>query len=237
MIITRRGFSVVVVSFSGLDGAGKSTQIEALTEWLQKRGVKVTYLWARGGYTPGFQAFKGLVRRIRRRGLPAPGTSAERTKAMARPMVARVWLSLSLIDLILYWGGYLRLQRLLGRFAICDRYIDDTRLDFRRNFPTVPFERMWLWRVLEWITPRPHAAFLLWIPVEESMRRSKEKGEPFPDDEETLTWRLAGYMDESVFSSDQYIRLDGLRSVEAILKEIIGKVAVRLGQGGRADAA
>ena len=155
---------------------------------------------------------------------------------MTRPWVAPVWLWLSLTDLIVHWGGYLRLQRLLGRFVICDRYIDDTRLDFRRNFPSMPFERMWLWRMLEWVTPRPHAAFLLWIPVEESMRRSKEKSEPFPDDEETLAWRLAAYRDESVFSADRYIRLDGRRSVESISEEIIAKVADLLGKGERANA-
>ena len=237
MIEHKRDYRAVVVSFSGSDCAGKGTQIEALIRWLQKRGCKAAYLWARGGYTPGFQAVKRLVRRARGGGLPAPGASAQRTKAMGRPWMARTWLWFSLIDLILYWGGYLRFQRLLGRIVICDRYIDDTRLDFRRNLPTVPFERMWPWRMLEWFTPQPHAAFLLWIPVEESMRRSEEKSEPFPDDEETLAWRLAAYRDESVFPADRYIRLDGRSSVDSISEEIIAKVAALLGKGGRANAA
>lgn len=226
----------MIVTFSGLDGSGKSTQIEALTEWLVKSGQKPVYLWARGGYTPGFMVIKRLMRRLMGGRLPQPGVSVERKRAMGRPWVTRLWLQLSLIDLMVYWGVYLRLQHVLGRAVICDRYIDDTRLDFRRNFPSVPFEKMFLWRVLEWVTPRPDAAFMLWLPVEESMRRSREKKEPFPDDEETLAWRLQAYIDETVFPADRYIRLDCRRSVEVVSEDIIGTVAALLREGDRTDA-
>ncbi|MBK1646833.1 hypothetical protein CKO25_19785 [Thiocapsa imhoffii] len=147
---------------------------------------------------------------------------------MGRPKVARLWLRIAILDLVLYWSLYLRLQQFLGRVVICDRYIDDTRLDFRRNFPTIAFERMLLWRVLEWVTPTPDAAFLLWVPVDESLRRSKEKGEPFPDDEETLAWRLKGYMDDSMFPPDRYIRMDCREDVSKISGEIIEIVTERL---------
>jgi hypothetical protein len=68
------------------------------------------------------------------------------------------------------------------------------------------------------------------------MRRSNEKGEPFPDDEETLTWRLKAYMDEAVFPMDRYIRLDCRRSVAEVSQEIIGTIGRLFAAGGRADA-
>ena len=226
----------MLITCSGVDGAGKSTQIANLEQWCIRRGKVVVCLWARGGYTPGFSWLKRILRLVLGGALPAPGPSDARCEKLGHSRIARIWLRVAMLDLLMFWGGYARFQRWLGRVVICDRYIDDTRLDFRRNFMTVPFERMWLWRTLEWVTPRPDAAFLLWIPVEESMRRSREKGEPFPDDEETLAWRLQAYMDDSVFPPDRYIRLVCRRSVSAVSEDIVGKVAEILERGGRADA-
>jgi thymidylate kinase len=141
-----------------------------------------------------------------------------------------------MVDLMLYWGIYLRYQQLRGRIVICDRYLDDTRLDFRRNFPTVAFERSRLWRLLAWITPRPDVSFLLWIPVAVSLQRSQEKGEPFPDDEQTLAWRLESYMDESVFPAEDYIRLDCRLPVETVAAEIAAMVSSLPAVAGHADA-
>ena len=225
----------MLIAFSGVDGAGKSTQIDALTAWLEETGRTPRILWARGGYTPMFKGLKRLLRRISGRRLPSAGDSGQRQKAISRARVAQLWLRIAIFDLILFWGLYLRLLQSLGPVVICDRYIDDTRLDFGRNFPTVAFEKMWLWRMLERVVPTPDAAFLLWVPVEESLRRSKEKGEPFPDDEDTLTWRLKAYLDNSLFPCDRYVRLDGRRVVSELTEAIISKVGERLGTSAHID--
>lgn len=227
--------TAMLVVFSGIDGAGKTTQIGSLEEYLLSRKIRTYRAWARGGYTPIFEFLKRLLRRVAGRRLGSAGQSVQRERAMARPTIARLWLRVASLDLILFWGVYLRLLGLLGRTVICDRYIDDTRLDFRRNFPTVAFEEMWLWRLLERVVPTPDAAFLLWVPVEESLRRSKEKGEPFPDDEDTLTWRLEAYLDNSLYPPDRYVRLDGRRAVSELTEAIISTVGERLGKSARID--
>ena len=225
----------MLITVSGTDGAGKSTQIKALNAWFRETGRRPKLFWARGGYTPIFQALKWLIRRISGKWLPSSGDSIKRQEAIGRPRVARLWLRIAILDLMLFWGVYLRLQQLLGRVVICDRYIEDTRLDFRRNFPTMAFEKMWLWALLERVVGTPDAALLLWVPVEESLRRSKEKGEPFPDDEETLTWRLEAYLDDLLFPPDRYLRLDGRRAVSELTEEIIRTVGERLGKSVRID--
>ena len=53
-----------IIVFSGLDGAGKSTQIDLLLTEFHKRERFVTCIWSRGGYTPIFNAIKNLARRL-----------------------------------------------------------------------------------------------------------------------------------------------------------------------------
>ena len=63
----------------------------------------------------------------------------------------------------------------------------------------------------------------LFVPVDVSLIRSKMKGEPFPDTPETLAFRLKTYLDESIFPSDKYHKIDCQKSIESIQTEISGK--------------
>ena len=52
----------MLIEFSGLDCAGKSTQIDLLKKDLENGGLVVKVVWSRGGYTPGIMWLKNLVR-------------------------------------------------------------------------------------------------------------------------------------------------------------------------------
>ena len=69
-----------IIFFSGLDGAGKSTQIDILKNHYLNQNKKVYYFWSRGGYTPGFQRLKNILRRSLKNKLPKSGKSPQREK-------------------------------------------------------------------------------------------------------------------------------------------------------------
>ena len=50
----------MIIVFSGVDCAGKSTQIELLKKEFLGQGIESQSLWSRGGYTPGFELLKKL---------------------------------------------------------------------------------------------------------------------------------------------------------------------------------
>lgn len=213
----------MLIAFSGLDGAGKSTQIELLMKALQEDGRPLAYLWVRGGYTPVFTALKSLVRHITRgKALPPSGRNQARSQAFSKPWVRYVWLRLSLLDLIFTYGVRVRWWLAAGKTVVCDRYIWDTLIDFRLNFPMEVVEKSWLWRVLVHVAPKPDVSFLMVIPVEESIRRSKLKNEPFPDSVEVLTARREQYL--SLCSQSGWIVLDGTQDVQHISAQILASL-------------
>lgn len=218
----------MLIVLSGTDGAGKSTQIRLLCSFLAQKGYCTKSLWARGGYTPIFQLLKNFIRAFSLGKFPRTGKSEIRSKAFSISWIAILWLNLSILDLLLFWGLYVRILILFGRVVICDRYIDDTRLDFRRNFPGFDFEKSWLWVAMEYIIPNPDAAFLLYVPVEVTLKRSKDKFEPYPDDEATLSWRLNAYRDFSLFPPSLFVHLDGQLSISEVSRIIISIVAEKI---------
>ena len=212
-----------LITFGGLDGAGKSTQIALLTDYLVKSGRKPVYIWTRGGYTTLLQGLKTLSRRFLSRRLPPSGNCSQRSQAFSKWWVRRLWLSLAMLDLLWVYGVQIRWHRYRGRRVLCDRYLWDTAIDFRLNFPQEKLDDYWLWRLLEIISPQPDASFLMLLSVEESVRRSEMKGEPFPDPPEVLRQRLAYYQD--LIPRVPFHVLDGSMPITTLFNQILINLA------------
>ena len=219
----------LIITFSGIDGAGKSTQIELLMARLREQGRRPISVWTRGGYTPLFEKLKTVWRRLAGRAVPPSGNNPQRTQALNKGWVRRLWLVLALLDLIRVYGMQVRWWRWRGRDVVCDRYLWDTLIDFRLNFPQEAFERWWLWRWLVKVTPQTDAAFLLLVPVQDSLRRSEIKGEPFRDSPEVLAQRSARY--QALAQDGRWHMMDGLRPISELEAEILAEVTKFFGRG------
>lgn len=212
------------IVFSGVDGAGKSTQIHLLMEMLQKQGKVPIYLWTRGGYTPRFNMLKNVLRFVTGgRAIPDSGHSKRREENLGRPGIRKLWLTLAIAELWWIYGVQIRWWLLHGKIVVCDRYVDDTLLDFRHNFPQETVSKWWLWRGLCAIAAKADATFLLLVPVEESITRSLQKDEPFPDSPETLRWRLAEY--EVLTTQRSWQVFDGRQPIDKIAEAIKESIA------------
>jgi len=210
-----------MIAFSGLDGAGKSTQIDLVAEKYRSAGSKSLILWARGGYTPGMKFIKNLFKISKQTSKKENNKRADsREKSFSNPIIRKVWLTLSILDLILLYGFYIRIKEVFGVKIICDRFIYDTLLDFELNFPNEKIKNWILWKLLIFISVKPDKHFVITIPVSESQVRSKLKNEPFPDSKEVLESRLKDYM-KYVASDKKVIHLDGTNKIDAIHSIIV----------------
>ncbi len=215
----RRGALFV---FSGIDGGGKTTQIERIEAALRENGERTRRVWARGGYTPLFSGLKAILRKVKPGAIPAPGRSEKRSLLLRRGWRRSVWLALAICDLALYYGFWIRWLKLRGFTVLSDRYVLDTELDFDLNFPDARVRQSWLWRCLLVVVPSPERSFMFLVSVEESQRRAEQKNEPFPDSEEVLAERWRVY--EAACQSGVYVRIDGLQSRAVITQNLVEQI-------------
>lgn len=213
-----------MIAFSGLDGSGKSTQIQLLVDYFKSQKIKTNIFWSRGGYTPGMELLKTFLRKYNSSSIPKKrGHSEKRDSHFSNVFIRKTWLLLAILDLIFYYGFYIRAIELFGKIIICDRYLFDTSIDFKKNFPSENIEKWILWRFLKLISVIPKNHFVLTISVKESLIRSKLKNEPFPDSEETLKFRLSEYLN-FINNNREVISINCNQSIETIHQDILKHV-------------
>lgn len=160
-----------IVTFSGIDGAGKTTQIEAICAHLAERGQRVARVtfWDDVAVLPKIRAGVSL-RVLRNKHPPSQSASLRSDKNV------RTWY-LSLIRSAFYLLDSLRLRRLVSRlrtdkwdFIIFDRYGYDQLVQVR--------DRHWLARLyirlLIAIIPTPDFGFILDASPDEAFQRKPE---------------------------------------------------------------
>lgn len=210
-----------MISFSGIDCCGKSTQIDLLCKDLEKQGKKYQVIWSRGGYTPGIERVKKLLR---------GGSSASKEEKISyseqvnsNSKKRKLLFVASLMDLWFYYSVSLRLKEWFGTIVICDRYIWDTYIDFKIKYPDYDFERGFWWRLTLKTMLKPQASFCMFIPAEESMRRSSLKEEPFPESVEARRERIDWYVRERENNRWQYV-IDATKSIEEVYSAIVERL-------------
>ncbi len=157
---SRPGVRPLLITFSGVDGAGKSTSIASLTAWLASAGVRVR--------TVEFWNTVVVFRRLRETvtaawfrgetGVGAPGRPVERRDKNFRPWYATLGRS------VLYFLDAVHLRVVVKKalqskadVVVFDRYIYD-------QLATLPLERNAVRiyaRLLAMLAPRPNIAYLL----------------------------------------------------------------------------
>ncbi len=222
-IVCQTIWKEMMISFSGIDGSGKGTQIGLLETYLAKNRIRCKTIWARGSWTPGVEFIKKIVRRDR--GFTEEQKNAYRIEARTNPRKQKIILILSILDLYIFWGFYYRIIRLLGYYLICDRYIWDTAVDFRVNFSNHDFERWKLWRLLLKLIPTPCPSFLLQISAEQSIQRGLVKKEAFMENLDIKKKKIEEYRALALEGKWNHV-IDGTLPVEELQKVVRNSVSI-----------
>lgn len=207
----------MIVSFSGIDSSGKTTQIILLEEYCKLNNISVRRLWGKARGTPGVMLLKQLLRQDKR--MDFEQKMKYRKAVFQNGRKQKLLLIASLLDLIWYFGLYYRIQSLKCDCLILDRYVWDTYIEVTTEFKGITLGKWWLWKLVLFFAPKPQNSFLFTIPPEISIERDKNKNDLTVDSLLMKQQKIAHYLalkDEGKWS----IVIDGLRPIEEIHSEV-----------------
>lgn len=163
----------IFITFSGIDGAGKSTQIEKLEEYLLAEGFAVRRL----AFWDQVAMFRGLRTGFSKRVLQSDGAVGTVEKPAKRnDKNAQSWpllfgrTVLHLVDVVSLWR-VVNLERSRGEgIVIFDRYIYD-------QLAALPLQRWWARAYAQFllrIAPKPDISYLVDAVPEDARARKPE---------------------------------------------------------------
>ena len=163
----------LLITFSGLDGSGKSTQIASVMHYLNSQKMRVVTLAFWDNVVVGKRYREGFVHRVYKseKGIGAPGKPVNR-----RDKNVRGWY-LSISRVALYFLDAVHLCEVIGRarrgnpdVIIMDRYIYDELA----NLPVTNPVSRWFAKSVNALVPTPDLALLLDADPETARARKPE---------------------------------------------------------------
>lgn len=170
----------MLVTFSGLDGAGKTTLIAALSDELRARGRRVAVL-TMYDHVGAYATVRGVRDRILLRAPAGSTEGAEESRTGAGPrarMVAVAYRTVRsaalkkvvyVVDLLLFALYRLWIEGVQRKVLVLDRYFYDSLVDIANG------SRRYVDRFLAFV-PEPDLAVYVDVEPEEAFRRKGEYG-------------------------------------------------------------
>ncbi len=199
------------ITFEGIEGVGKSTNIAHLTRALQSRGINVLTTREPGG-TPMAERIRDLV--------------AEHGDE-AMPDIAELLLVFA--ARALHVNNVIEPALSAGTWVICDRFTDSSRA-YQGGGRGLPQED--INRLAQWVHGdlRPDLTILLDTPVEVGMNRAGRRNEPdrFESEQSEFFERVrATYLQLAEHEPQRFVVVDATRDLD-IVRDTIEQIAQSL---------
>jgi len=166
--------SSFLVSFSGLDGSGKTQHARILQSSLNACALKTEYHWTRCGTFGLTQFFSRLVTRISshksEKRDSKPGAEG-RSVRLQNPLFRFIWTYLVAIDIIISNFRHVTLPLLRGRIVLCDRYVYDAAAEMESSLIKVNKLNRLALNLMLTSAPKPDIAYFLDVPESISTER------------------------------------------------------------------
>lgn len=195
------------ITFEGIDGSGKSTQLERLAEALRRQGQPVLVTRDPGG--------TDLGREIRQILLHHPGFVADRCE-----------LFLYLADRAQHVAEKIKPALDSGQIVLCDRYVDST-LAYQGGGRGLPIDE--IKRLNDFVSGglTPDKTFLLDAPVPELLARAKNRGSADRLERESVAFyeRIrAGFLAQAQAEPNRIQVIDALQPADIIHQHILASL-------------
>jgi dTMP kinase len=203
-----------LITFEGPEGGGKSTQIQRLAAYLRSMDMPCTLMREPGGTPIGDRIRQILLD-------PAAGEMTQRT------------------EILLYAASRAQLveERILpalkrGEVVLCDRFVDSS-LVYQGYAPNWDLNEVLKINRMATGGLRPHRTYLLDLPVEESTRRLKKRGnlaDRIEQKGQAYHERVReGFLRLAAAEPQRYVVVDATDSTDRVFERIRADLASFLG--------
>jgi thymidylate kinase len=217
--VNPRNHRAKIISFSGIDGAGKSTQIEMLRERLNQAGLRVSLLafWDDVAMLTGVREFSGHTLFNGEKGVGSPTKPVNRRDKNVRSWyMTVVRFGLYSLDAVSLCRVVAKQRRSGADVIIFDRYLHDqlANLNLNRGIGRIYA------RLLLAMTPKPDIAYLL----DADPAHARERKPEYPLD--FLHQSRATYLALSKMGQMTVIPpLPAAEAAQRILEEMVNKLS------------
>lgn len=196
------------ITFEGTEGAGKSTQIPIIRDWLISKGIDCIVTREPGG-TP-------LAERIR-------------TLLLTDSMVPETELLLMFAARKDHIEKVIKPAILSGKWVLCDRFTEAT---YAYQAAGRAIEIHYIEMLEEWLQGnlRPDITFWFDLPVEHGLMRAKKRESSDRFENETISFfnRVRdGYAKLSSLRAQQFVTIDALGDIAEISNELKKQIACK----------
>lgn len=197
--------SGLFLTFEGVEGCGKTTQMACLEESLRARGVRVEVTREPGG-TPIAEKIRELILDTENANMSATTELLLYASARAQHVAERILPALQ-----------------QGRVVLCDRFFDSTTA-YQGGGRKIQEELLHDLNRIATNGLVPHRTFLLDLPAKAGLERIRARGDRDRIEQEALTFHedvRRAYLKLALAEPDRIQVLDASRTVEACAKDIL----------------
>ncbi len=211
-----RGRRSVLISFSGVDGSGKSTQVKLLQERLAGMHIESRRVWCRWRPITSLP----LLMILRRMGYAKVHHTSSigfvETKIPPNGL-SSLWAFLTQLDNLLKTGPMILIPLMLRKTVICDRYVLDLMVEGSADLGRSGRVATLGFKFLK-VLPRPRQAFLVLVEPSVAFQRK-------PDMPTIAHFKARTELYKELAGSLGVTVLDGSQSPERIHDQIWSRVA------------
>ena len=209
------------LSFEGVDGSGKTTQIRRLEAWLRERGVNPVVTRQPGGTAVG-DRIRALLLDSRTGGMDAQAELAMMFADRAQSLAEVIEPTLA-----------------AGRLVLCDRFTDSTEA-YQGSGRGLGAERVRAMHALVCGERMPDLTVLLLPPLDAALRRARRRNERaqadegrFEAEQDAFFERVhAGYRAIAEREPVRVVTIECAGDAQAVFGEVITKIEARLRAAG-----